>query len=489
MSSFNYENYEPLIQMEDVQNWDTKVTNNVNMEAIGFTTHEQVNQFGLLFRNAHETTIETVKNYVDNHMGESTEHMNEAFDVIYKSHEALKEEVKNLRQIIETQAELLKAYKSQIDKLPADAGSGSLRGLKVPEPPTFSGTDNKMSLEDWVNQVALFCSSAGIFTDHQKIVTALTRLRSPATTYMRKYFDNNRLGKDLGSWEHFIEELNAIYGRRDSEEGAKEEISLLWTNKELANKDFIKYAEQYRTLARLVEYEDKIHIDKLKAVISKDLRNAIVMFEVSGKLPTDWEQYLELLLAAYKALHPEKVKSTIFGNNHGKNNTGTTDPNAMEIDAAKKTKGKHTEQVNSQETKGKYCQICHGKGFKLKSKSHNTVDCWDKPGNESKKPAPRMSSSSSAPGHSYKGGQSAKGGKQSFKARLMELFDDFDNEPAPPAAALNVNSASIPEIVEPSLAAKEVTASVDEVQAKKAGPSRPRWAKSQQIEVDFPKGL
>ncbi|KAF5392085.1 hypothetical protein D9757_003376 [Collybiopsis confluens] len=100
-----------------------------------------------------------------------------------------------------------------------------------------------------------------------------------------------------------------------------------------------------------------------------------------------------------------------------------------------------------------------------------------------------MSSSSSAPGHSYKGGQSAKRGKQSFKARLMELFDEFDNKPAPPAAALNVNSASIPKIVEPSLAAKEVTASVNEVQAKKAEPSRPRWAKSQQIKVDFPKGL
>ena len=70
----------------------------------------------------------------------------------------------------------------------------------------------------------------------------------------------------------------------------------------------------------------------------------------------------------------------------------------------------------------------------------------------------------------------------------MELFNEFDDEPAPPAAALNVNSASITEIVEPSLAAKGVTAQVDEVQAK-AGPSRPRWAKSRQIELDFPKGL
>jgi hypothetical protein len=82
-----------------------------------------------------------------------------------------------------------------------------------------------MSLEDWMNQVALYCSSSGIVTDHQRIVTALTRLRSPATTYMKKYFDDNRLGKDLGSWDNFASELNAIYGRRDDKEGAKDEIT------------------------------------------------------------------------------------------------------------------------------------------------------------------------------------------------------------------------------------------------------------------------
>ena len=166
MSSFSYENYKPSIEIEDVQNWEEHVTSGVNMSAIGFNTQEQLQQFGLLFRNAHQTTTATVKNYIDKHVEESTTWMNEAFELIYSSHTALKEEVKNLCQIAEAQAELIKAYKAQIDKLPADAGSGHFRGLKVPEPPTFSGTDNKMSLEDWMNQVAMYCSSSGIHTDH-----------------------------------------------------------------------------------------------------------------------------------------------------------------------------------------------------------------------------------------------------------------------------------------------------------------------------------
>ncbi|KIK64580.1 hypothetical protein GYMLUDRAFT_241118 [Collybiopsis luxurians FD-317 M1] len=328
-----------------------------------------------------------------------------------------------------------------------------------------------MSLEDWMNQVALYCSSSGIVTDHQRIVTALTRLRSPATTYMKKYFDDNRFGKDLGSWDNFASELNAIYGRRDDKEGAKDEITQLWTNKTLASKDFIKYAEQYWTLAHIVDYQDGIHIDKLRGVISQELRNALVVFE---------------------ALHPEKSKSVIFGTSNNKGNS-SNDPNAMEIDMAKRSKGKAPEQANSQEPKHKYCQICAGKGMKSKAKTHNTVDCWDKPGNEDKWPASRPSSSSSplTTGQGNTKGQPTQGAKKSFKARLLEIFDEMDSdEPAPPAAALNVNSTSITEIVPPGLAGKGAAAQVDEVQS---GPSRqikqPRWARSQQFEVDFPKGL
>jgi len=47
-----------------------------------------------------------------------------------------------------------------------------------------------------------------------------------------------------------------------------------------------------------------------------------------------------------------------------------------------------------------YCQICAGKGFKNKSKTHNTVDYYNKPGNEDKCPYKTSSQKSSLLGPS-----------------------------------------------------------------------------------------
>ena len=46
---------------------------------------------------------------------------------------------------------------------------------------------------------------------------------------------------------------------------------MLWVNKDLARKNFVKYTEQYRMLARIVNYSNKVHIDKMKEVISNEL--------------------------------------------------------------------------------------------------------------------------------------------------------------------------------------------------------------------------
>ena len=47
-----------------------------------------------------------------------------------------------------------------------------------------------------------------------------------------------------------------------------------------------------------MDYQDGIHIDKLHGVISQELQNALVVFEVSDKTPSKWEDYLELLLTS-----------------------------------------------------------------------------------------------------------------------------------------------------------------------------------------------
>jgi len=74
----------------------------------------------------------------------------------------------------------------ELTRLP---GENIASKAKVPEPPTFAGSENKMHLHNWLSQIALYCSASGIITDDQKIVCALTRLYAPASTYMKSYYD------------------------------------------------------------------------------------------------------------------------------------------------------------------------------------------------------------------------------------------------------------------------------------------------------------
>jgi len=121
--------------------------------------------------------------------------------------------------------------------------------------------------------------------DDQKIVYTLTRLHAPASTYIKSYYNKVQAGQGIGSWDDFAQELKNIYRQRDDKEGAKKELTVLWVNKDLAKKNFVKYAERYRTLARIVNYSDEVHIDKMKKVIPNKLRNALVIYEITNQCP------------------------------------------------------------------------------------------------------------------------------------------------------------------------------------------------------------
>jgi len=54
----------------------------------------------------------------------------------------------------------------ELTRLP---GGNVASKAKVPEPPTFAGSENKMHLHDWLSQIALYCSASGIIVDNQKM--------------------------------------------------------------------------------------------------------------------------------------------------------------------------------------------------------------------------------------------------------------------------------------------------------------------------------
>ena len=167
----------------------------------------------------------------------------------------------------------------------------------------------------------------------RKIICALTCLCAPASTYMKLYYDKVQTGLSVGSWGDFAQELKNIYGQQDDKEGAKKELMALWVNKDLARKNFVKYAEWYRTLARIVNYSNKVHIDKMKEVIPNKLQNALVIYKITNQSPKTWDNYLKLLMQVYKTLHPDKAQGVIFGPETIREKSGgKKDPDTMEID-------------------------------------------------------------------------------------------------------------------------------------------------------------
>ncbi|KAJ3559480.1 hypothetical protein NM688_g323 [Phlebia brevispora] len=315
-----YQLYAPNTTLGQIGNWHALLEQGVDL-TVTFTSEESRSNLHRIFENASRAIVKHMAGYTNKQITDLNAHVAS----IEKETADLQATVRHLAELVITQGLLIRQYQATLDKV--RLGQGTVKCPKLPDPPKYAGTVDKQGLEDWLNQIILYNEAYGISDDQAKILTALTHLQKPAMQYMATYFNNVKEGKDLDTWNNFIKELRALYGKRDNKKGAKEEITQLWANKALAKKDFIKYAEQYRTLARIVKYEDKLHIDKL------------------------WEdEYLDLLLKVYKVIYSDKSCASVFDTSSS--NGSSKDPDAMEIDAQAKSKGKGKEhQANSTETK------------------------------------------------------------------------------------------------------------------------------------------
>ena len=125
-----------------------------------------------MLQNAHQRTSLLLKNYIDQMLNRAINYYNSALTTAYNRIATLEAEVTHLWE--------------ELTRLP---GGNIASKTKVPELPTFAGSENKVHLHDWLSQIALYCSVSGIISDDQKIICALTHLRAPASTYMKSYYD------------------------------------------------------------------------------------------------------------------------------------------------------------------------------------------------------------------------------------------------------------------------------------------------------------
>jgi len=79
----------------------------------------------------------------------------------------------------------------------------------------------------------------------------------------------------------------------------------------------------------------------MKKAISDKLQNMLVIYEITNQSPKIWDDYLKLLMQAYKALYLDKAQSAIFGPEAiGEKSGEKKDLNAMEIDEIQRKEGK-----------------------------------------------------------------------------------------------------------------------------------------------------
>ena len=332
-----------------------------------------------------------------------------------------------------------------------------MRRPKIGEPPEFSGADSRVKLSEWLDRLTIWMANEGAHTDEQKIVTALAKLTGPAYQYMGSYYSKLRDGRAVGTWRNFMKDLQSAYGQRDEKEGAKAELTKLFANKDLASKDFVKYAERFNTLARISEWDDDLLIEKLKGVLTQELR---IMTLARENMPDEWPDYLQQLLVFYKNLHPEKAQGKIFGSTH-ESSKDTSVP--MDIDTAKAKKKQQANSAESKDSKDKkFCHVC-------KKRSHNTDDCWKLKKNDDKRPPKGKTStpfaSSSSPPKFVQG--SSKDGQKKTKrvARQVTIYEDItDDEDSTPTASAAANTMRA-----------EPTAFIEEVREEDEPRPRNRW--------------
>jgi len=159
------------------ENWKALVRDSTNPENTFWNKVEM-----LMLRNAHRGTTYTLRSYVYQMLNGAINHYNGALTTAYNRIATLEVEVTCL------QGELTRLSGGNI-------GSKA----KVPELPTFAGSENKMHLHDWLSQIALYHSASGVIADDQKIMCTLTRLHAPTSTYMKSYYDKVQAGQGVGS--------------------------------------------------------------------------------------------------------------------------------------------------------------------------------------------------------------------------------------------------------------------------------------------------
>ena len=296
------------------------------------------------------------------------------------------------QQLTTQMAEILnqnRALKKECDELRVLAQQGTSGGSvglsqslfpTMKEPDTFNG-DKGSKLDDWLESMSLWLRHRGVSNDEKKIETAMTYLRGSAKKVMQEYFDRVQDQKALGTWADFVEDLKKGFQQTDKRDRARAEFEQLVSKRGTNEKTFNEFAARFRSLARQTGFSNE---ELLSKVYAHTPRAAASVLAARGRenWSTTWDGFIKDI---QEILQDQRLLSgTILAGQP----QDSKDPNAMDVDALKKSSGQNKGKeskvrkvaMSFEEAKKKgLCATCGGKG-------HIAKEC----------PTKKSSSSSSA---------------------------------------------------------------------------------------------
>ena len=143
MSTFN--NFTTTVSFSDfsAKNWNALVKDGISTEYMLWNKTEIQ-----MLQNTYQGTSLLLKNYIDQVLNRAINHYNGTLTTAYNRITTLEAEVTCLQK--------------ELTRLPR--GNIAFK-TKVPEPPTFTDSENKIYLYDWLSQITLYCSASGIISD------------------------------------------------------------------------------------------------------------------------------------------------------------------------------------------------------------------------------------------------------------------------------------------------------------------------------------
>jgi hypothetical protein len=156
----------------------------------------------------------------------------------------------------------------------------------------------------------MYLFTAGIRDDVEKVIVSMGFIEGRAQDQMRDYWDNFQTRQVIPTWPDFLARMSNIFRTVQPEIRAREKLDEI---AEKHAKNFGKFAEEFTVPAINSKFSDIDLIHRINLALDSVTKATITSVRLSNpqQVPTQWNEYLQWALNAYKHTWTKKESTSV----------------------------------------------------------------------------------------------------------------------------------------------------------------------------------